>query len=257
MANILLLYDAPSLLISSMENQLKAINNNHQVISGPLTMKFVQTIDVKQDAVIIYADEDLSDNTDTLVYVKDKVFEDETGLFAAGSSEELSTLNKIIPDRVLQGKFLRPINVKNVVEVVNSYVCDEKRVAKKKVLVVDDSGAVLRNVKSWLEDKYDVVLANSGAQALRYLAIDRPDLVLLDYEMPVADGRQVLEMMRSEISFQDIPVIFLTSKADRQSVINVMSLKPEGYLLKTMQPSEIVKAVDDFFEKRRIEKLNG
>lgn len=254
MATILLLYDKPSLLISSMENLFKSMN--HYVVTGPLTMKFVQDIDEKQDAVVIYADEDLSDNTETLVYVKDKVIEDEIGLFAAGSNEELETLRKVIPDSVLQGKFLRPINVKNVAEVVNAFLCDEKRIAKKKVLVVDDSGAVLRNVKSWLEDKYDVVLANSGAQALRYLAIDRPDLVLLDYEMPVADGRQVLEMMRSEIAFQDIPVIFLTSKADKQSVISVMSLRPEGYLLKTMQPSEIVKAVDDFFEKRRIEKLN-
>ena len=96
-----------------------------------------------------------------------------------------------------------------------------------------------------------MILANSGAMAIKYLALNRPDLVLLDYEMPVVNGKQVLEMIRTETEFSDIPVIFLTSKNDRESITQVMSLKPEGYLLKTMKPEDIVKTVDDFFEKRK------
>ena len=117
--------------------------------------------------------------------------------------------------------------------------------------MVDDSGTMLRNVKGWLEDKYQVILANSGAMAIKYLAINRPDLVLLDYEMPVVDGRQVLEMIRTESEFSDIPVIFLTSKNDRDSIIKVMGLRPEGYLLKNMEPEKIVAEIDNFFEKRK------
>ena len=82
-----------------------------------------------------------------------------------------------------------------------------------------------------------------------------PDLILLDYEMPVIDGRQVLEMIRSESDFSAVPVIFLTSKNDKESIMKVLNLKPEGYLLKTMKPAEIVKAVDDFFEKRKYDKV--
>ena len=126
-----------------------------------------------------------------------------------------------------------------------------KKQNKKKILVVDDSGAMLRNVKGWLEEQYQVILANSGAMAIKYLAMNRPDLVLLDYEMPVVDGKQVLEMIRSEHEFADIPVIFLTSKGDRESVMKVMALKPEGYLLKTMEPAQIIKSVNDFFEKQK------
>jgi CheY-like chemotaxis protein len=118
-------------------------------------------------------------------------------------------------------------------------------------LVIDDSGAMLRNVKGWLGDKYNVILANSGAMGIKYLATDRPDLVLLDYEMPVIDGRQVLEMIRTETEFRDVPVIFLTSKNDRESILKVMELKPEGYLLKTMEPQKIVEEVDNFFKKQK------
>ncbi|MCI7129641.1 MAG: response regulator, partial [Lachnospiraceae bacterium] len=114
-----------------------------------------------------------------------------------------------------------------------------------------DSGAMLRNVKGWLEDHYQVILANSGAMAIKYLATDRPDLVLLDYEMPIVDGKQVLGMIRAEKEFADMPVIFLTSKDDKESVMQVMSLKPDGYLLKTLEPAKIIQAVDDFFEKQK------
>ena len=73
---------------------------------------------------------------------------------------------------------------------------EEDKGMKKRILVVDDSGAMLRSVKGWLEDKYQVVLANSGTMAIKYLAIRKPDLILLDYEMPICDGKQVLEMIR-------------------------------------------------------------
>jgi CheY-like chemotaxis protein len=113
---------------------------------------------------------------------------------------------------------------------------------------------MLRSVKSWLGDKYNVILANSGTMAIKYLATDRPDLVLLDYEMPVIDGRQVLEMIRTETEFRDVPVIFLTSKNDRESIMKVMELKPEGYLLKTMEPEKIVEEVDKFFMKQKVKQ---
>ena len=67
----------------------------------------------------------------------------------------------------------------------------------------------------------------------------------------IVDGRQVLEMIRAEKEFSDMPVIFLTSKDDKESVMQVMALKPEGYLLKTLEPAKIVQAVDDFFERQK------
>ena len=103
-----------------------------------------------------------------------------------------------------------------------------------------------------IRDRYQIILANSGAMAIKYLSTNRPDLVLLDYEMPIVDGRQVLGMIRSETEFSNIPVIFLTSKGDKESVMNVMELKPDGYLLKTMPPEQIKQSVDDFFEKRKM-----
>ena len=121
---------------------------------------------------------------------------------------------------------------------------------KKKILLVDDSELMLRAMQSLLDNDYEIILAQSGTAAIRCIILDKPDLVLLDYEMPVCNGRQVLEMIRSEKEFRDTPVIFLTNMVDQESVRKVIALKPEGYLLKTLPAEAVKKEVDRFFEKR-------
>lgn len=254
MAKILITYDTPSLLVSSLEKQFA--EKGYEISKSSLEVASLSACKGKYDTVVLFADEDISDNVEALVYLKDMSMENDIPIFVAGDSDELRKVEKTVPKSLIAANFTRPINVKNVVDVVVAYLSDETRTAKKKILVVDDSGAMLRNVKGWLEDKYQIILANSGAMAIKYLSLDKPDLVLLDYEMPIVDGKQVLQMIRTEMEFSDVPVIFLTSKSDKQSVIDVMSLKPEGYLLKTMPPQDIIKTVDDFFEKRRIETAN-
>lgn len=252
MAAVLVLYDTPSLLVSSMVEQLGKLG--HNVSACSLAVREISAIKEKQEMYLIFTDEDLSDNTEALVFLKDKAVEDDTVIYAMGDTSELNILKKTIPASMIAKTFNRPINIKDVVESADLYLKDENRISKKKILVVDDSGAMLRNVKGWLEERYQIILANSGTMAIKYLSLDKPDLILLDYEMPVLSGKQVLEMIRSELEFADIPVIFLTSKSDKQSVIDVMSLKPEGYLLKTLSPAEIIQTVDDFFVKQKIEK---
>ena len=128
----------------------------------------------------------------------------------------------------------------------------EKEACKKpKVLVVDDSLTIQQGMKELLNKDYDVSLVKSALSAIRAITLDKPDLILLDYEMPICDGRQVLEMLRSEEEFADVPVIFLTSKTDQESVRKVIDLKPEGYLSKYLKPTDIKKKIDSYFEKRK------
>ena len=143
-----------------------------------------------------------------------------------------------------------PIEADNAIEEVERYLADrEKEAQKPKVLVVDDSSTLREAMRALLETDYEVSLADSGVAAIRAITLDRPDLILLDYEMPVCDGRQTLEMLRSEQSFDSIPVIFLTGRDDPNVVRKLLSLKPAGYLLKYLKPAEIKKKIDDIFEK--------
>ncbi len=104
------------------------------------------------------------------------------------------------------------------------------------ILVVDDSPMVLRAVQSMLSNMYRAVFATSGPQALAVIAKGRPDLILLDYDMPVCNGAMTMQMLRSEDSTKDIPIVFLTGMADSNHVQEILALRPDGYLLKP--PSE-------------------
>lgn len=229
-------------------NKLK---EEYEIIEAKAEPDDLSKVPAEVSAWLIFLEKEMLDARQDLIFMRDKALDDEVPVFLIGDAEEIAEAKKHFIGCLVQEGFARPIDVNDIVRTVDEYIKTNGNHLKKKILVVDDSGAMLRNVKGWLEEKYQVALANSGAMAIKYLTLNRPDLVLLDYEMPVVDGKQVLEMMRSEMEFSDIPVIFLTGKNDRESVMKVMDLKPEGYLLKTMPPQEIVKYIDEFFIKRK------
>ena len=248
MQNILVITESNSFLIRNITEQLEELKYN--VESVEIDMQQISSKKGKYEAIFLYTESDTDVKAKELVYIRDKAIEENIPVFYLGDDAE--GLQGIMPEYILKSVFKRPIDVKVTAKIIDNYIKEYGKQVKKKILVVDDSGAMLRNVKGWLQDKYNVILANSGAMAIKYLATDRPDLVLLDYEMPVVDGRQVLEMIRTETDFRDVPVIFLTSKNDRESILKVMELKPEGYLLKTMEPEQIVEEVDKFFMKQKV-----
>lgn len=160
----------------------------------------------------------------------------------------------VIAPHLLESGVGVPIGADNAMTEVEEYLKKRNKEGeehKPKVLIVDDSKTIRYFMRDLLLENYEVTLAESGVAAIRAITLNRPDLVLLDYEMPVCDGAQTLEMLRSEEAFRDLPVIFLTGKADPTSVKKVMSLKPAGYLLKNLKPDEIKKEIKGFFEKKK------
>lgn len=161
----------------------------------------------------------------------------------------------LIAPHLLENGTVTPLAADNAMAEVEKFLSERKAhsadASKPRVLLVDDSLVVQQSICRLLNEDYDVSTADSGVAAIRTITLNRPDLVLLDYEMPICDGKQTLEMLRSEPSFADIPVIFLTSKSDPESVRQVMSLRPAGYLLKTFKPEEIRKKINAFFEKQK------
>ncbi|MCM1090326.1 MAG: response regulator [Butyrivibrio sp.] len=149
---------------------------------------------------------------------------------------------------------LRPVKNSEIYEVVcrrlnivNRLAEEEKarQAAKKHILVVDDNGTTLRTVKAMLEEKYEVSIAISGTQAMTSIGKKRPDLILLDYEMPVCDGRMTLEMIRADEDLKDIPVIFLTGVNSREHINAVLELKPAGYYLKPPVKEVLIERIEE------------
>lgn len=116
---------------------------------------------------------------------------------------------------------------------------------KKKILIVDDNALVLREMKSMLEKSYDVLLANSGEKGLICMKNKKPDLVMLDYDMPGMDGRETFENIKKDEELQNIPVIFLTSVAEKKQILAVLKNMPDGYILKPPSRDKIINAIKE------------
>lgn len=123
---------------------------------------------------------------------------------------------------------------------------------KKRILIVDDSALLLRSMKNMLENYYEIYLAKSGEQALKVIPKVRPDLILLDYEMQGLDGKDTFEVMKSENDMKDIPVVFLTSISDSDSIYSILKLEPEGYLLKPPNEKKIRMKIEELLQNGTI-----
>lgn len=119
----------------------------------------------------------------------------------------------------------------------------EEAARKKHILVVDDDSSVLKLLKSYLVERYDVATAISGEIALKFLETKKTDLVLLDYEMPEENGAAVLAKIRENPATQNLPVVFLTGVTDRKKIMEVLTMKPQGYLTKPIDMEKLSSTI--------------
>ena len=206
--------------------------------------------DAWKDAKLLtlYLDEDTIPKEDMLHYLADNMDERDSQLILVGDQEDINYVCAHIRGDLVYKKFTRPVDNAKFVEAASEYY--EKAASgefKKSILIVDDDPQYLTLVREWLKETYKVSMVNSGLQAIKYLGKNKVDLILLDHEMPITSGPQVLEMLRSDPETSAIPVMFLTGKSDKDSVMSVVALRPEGYFLKTIQKDELIEKLNEFF----------
>ncbi len=198
--------------------------------------------------ITVYMDGDTLPQDDALHYLIDKMSDGDNQMILIGEKSDMQYLADHVPGDLIYHTFVRPIDNAEYIKCVNKFF---QKVAqgefKKSILIVDDDPNYLGLVREWLKGTYKVSMANSGLQAIKWLGKNKADLILLDHEMPVTTGPQVLEMLRSDDETKSIPVMFLTGKSDKRSVMEVVALKPEGYFLKTIEKDELLEKLAEFF----------
>lgn len=170
--------------------------------------------------------------------------EESSAFFKYYEESQFENLIRPVENTVILGAICRRLGLDG--EEVKREASEGKNeeTGRKRILVVDDNGTALRMMKAMLEEYYEVAVAVSGAQAMTSIGKKRPDLILLDYEMPVCDGKMTLEMIRADEEMKDIPVVFLTAINDRANIEAVLKLKPAGYFLKPPVKDRLLAEID-------------
>jgi len=119
---------------------------------------------------------------------------------------------------------------------------------RKTIYLVDDNITNLTLGKNALAGHYKVFTMNSGAALLKFLEKNIPDLILLDIEMPEMNGYEAIKIIKSKPETKDIPVIFLTAKADGDSELEGLSLGAIDYITKPFSPTLLRKRLETHLE---------
>ncbi len=120
----------------------------------------------------------------------------------------------------------------------------------KKILVVDDAKIFQDIYKNLLiPEGYSVKVASNGMEALKMIKEDRPDLVLLDLNMPVMDGFKVLQAVKSDPETSSVKVVVLTSRGIPDEIEKAHNLGADSYLVKaTAKPKEVIQKIKDMLK---------
>ncbi|MBQ7464103.1 MAG: response regulator [Lachnospiraceae bacterium] len=209
------------------------------------------------DLFLLYLPNDLADKVDKLEEIKmicDKIKKNGRNLLVIGEEKDRDKLLARLPVLVEYIWVNRPIEMESLGPAIEDAIAEKKpSTEKKRILIVDDDPSYAKMVKEWIKDKYKVDIVTAGMQAITFLLKvkedEKVDLILLDYEMPVVDGPQVLQMLRQEDATSKIPVIFLTGVGTKEAVSRVMSLKPDGYVLKSTTRDNLLNYLQSKLKK--------
>ncbi|MCR4605892.1 MAG: response regulator [Eubacterium sp.] len=205
------------------------------------------------DMIVLYMEDYVYECQEELKYIHDMCSIKDKMITLIGSKNEYDFALKTFDENRVFAWFERPLDMDAFLKKFQTTSVDmEMEARKKSILIIDDDLDYMHMIREWLKDGYKVSMANSGLQGITWLAKNKVDLILLDYEMPVTSGPQVLEMLKSEKETKNIPVIFLTGKDDRGSIMKVLSLKPNGYLLKSITRDELTNKLKSFFTTGKV-----
>ncbi len=237
--------------ISFVSRALKGFLEEKEITTETLEVSKSMADHPKVMPPIVLADANvLLEHAKERVFLYDFCIEHGSKFVFMGEPEEIDEISAITSPSLIAKSLTRPINAKEAAEEIDGLLERIKsKEMRKNIMVVDDSPTFLRTVSEWLENDYNVQICPSAVAAIKLISAKKPDLILLDYEMPVCTGAQFLEMLNSDSTDQRPPVIFLTSRNDQETVKELLALKPEGYLLKTQPKESILNSIQMFFQK--------
>lgn len=247
--NIVIITDHFSVIVRGIENKLKEIGYKVSTIED----KYDKILDCLDFANLFIFNLPVDINEDTkeykdLISSMNVICNSNIETIFIGEKRNHETYIMSIPSLANKPWINRPVDIESLSGVINNYILDEKKKQEQKsILIVDDDPAYAKMVREWIKDTYKISIVTAGMQAIKFLVKNKVDLILLDYEMPVVDGPQILEMLKSEPDTADIPVVFLTGIGTRESIERVKALKPSGYILKTTTRDELLEYINDLF----------
>ena len=240
-----------SVVVKGIERKLTEMGCNVNSVVG--NIEEMERLIPTTDLFIMYLPADIVDDSTKirrLAKVSRALMASAGNMILIGEWNAHDDLRRLVPEISDFEWISRPVDMdKFAVKVEKMIEKSQNADVKKRILIIDDDPSYAKMVREWIKDDYKVDIVTAGMQAISFLLKVKEDekvnLILLDYEMPVVDGPQVLQMLRQEMTTAKIPVIFLTGVGTKEAVARVMELKPDGYVLKSTNKFALLEYLHD------------
>lgn len=114
----------------------------------------------------------------------------------------------------------------------------------KQILIIDDEPISIRIIKNYIGDRYKLNAVTDGSAAIKYLSKYKPDVILLDYMMPIYDGAHMMEILKRNKATADIPVIVVTGLADEERLETVRKLGAYDIVKKPIDKEVLISSIE-------------
>ena len=214
--NIVILMYQYSVVVKEMENKLKGLGYHVDVVTDKFEL--VKNYASNVSLFIFYLPADITDESDEMKILSrmtEKIIGWGNNMIIVGEKKYHSDLLEMLPEIRPFDWVDRPVDMESFGQLVGKVSGRQGNpLTQKRILIIDDDPSYAKMVREWIKDIYRVDIVTEGMQAISFLLKlkdnEKVDMILLDYEMPVVDGPQVLQMLRQEYATAGIPVIFLT-----------------------------------------------
>jgi len=130
----------------------------------------------------------------------------------------------------------------------------KKKTDRARILLVDDEPDLVDTIQCRLEaNSFDVITASDGREGLEKAADEKPDIILLDTNMPVMNGHEMLERLRKHPELKGIPVIMCTALCEAQDIAAASAYDIADYVTKPFDCTELIEKITNALENKKSE----
>ena len=149
----------------------------------------------------------------------------------------------------VDGYLVKPVSKDTLINKVNEvYESRRAKDNRKTVLLIDDDLPYLKQLNTMLNENYNVIMINSAKLALNYLMKNTPDVIVLDYQMPLYNGANVMNMIQKNHIGRPIPIIILSGALDRDALQECYVYNPAACLAKPVTKEILIENIENVLE---------
>jgi len=243
---------------SSLIALKKRLMPYHEVFPAQTVNLMLEALEkIIPDIIILDINMPGADGYKVIEYLKsDERYMDIPVIFFTSNNDKESVIKGLSLGAV--DYIIKPFETKSLVECIEKHVSAAREDkdshnnaddGRPRILAIDDVASVLRTIKSALHPGYKVHTISRPEVVIDFLKLKKPDLILLDYLMPVYNGFELIPMIRELPGYDDTPIIMLTSEGTITHVKEAVSLGANDFIVKPFKDSELKEKVEKHIKK--------